>query len=705
MAFLVSVFLDITVARQVIGTLYLVIIPGFILLKLIGDDKFDTTEKALFSVAFSIVLLLLLGLFINQLGSLIGLSEPLSVLPLIGIITSFVVVGVIISYVRATPNVSSSIGKLELKSLIFFIIPALAVVGALTVAVNGSNSLLLITLALVATVMLLGILSSKIIPQKYYPIIILAVALTLVFHTSLSTTRIHGYDIHAEYNVFLDTHEISYWDAQSTDDMNIGRFGSMLSITILPAIYSNILNMDPAWVLKLIFPLLLSFLPLGIFKLCQPTWGNKAAFVSALLVIVQATFYIEMLGLCREIVAELFFVLILAVFFGRKIFPQRTENFCFILFSFGMIVSHYGTSLIFLFVLIGVWVLTKLRGKVAERITLTRIVFFSAILFGWYMFARSGATMQSIVQFSDFVITQLGGFFNIYSRGDEVALGLGVGVFDSAQSNWQIIGRFIAYGTQLFIIIGFFSILFRGKNRKDVHREYLLVMLLGIVLLGMTIVLPGFAKTLAMTRWYHIALLLIGPLLVLGCKQCVSLIIRKNPIRHKHVSAILIVAVLVPYFLFQTNFVYEVAGVSSWSVPLSRYRMDKSLLYGWTGYVDEQNIFPSQWLAQHVNLSETYSALKLNLTVEDSVLYADAASFFVLRSYGRTTDFELWSNYSRPNQGDLLYLSSLAVDYGIFLHPWTFNPEWNSSYIAPQMQFMDKVYSNGRSGIWIYPPR
>ena len=703
---LISIFLDIAVARQVFSIVYLAFIPGFILLKLIGAEKFDTLEKILFSLVFSIIILLLLGLFINQLGSIIGFSEPLGLLPMITTITVFVMGGVIASYLRSAPCISLSQGKFEAKGIVFFILPLLSVIGALEVAANGSNSILLLTLALVATVMGLAIVSRKIVPPKYYALVILCVSLTLVFHTSFSTTRIHGYDIHSEYSVFLETYDANYWDAQSANNMNVGRFSSMLSITILPTIYSNISNLDPAWILKIVFPIFLAFIPLFIFKLCKPRWGDKTALVSALLVTVQATFFVEMLGLCREIVAELFLVSLLVVLFGRDVFPKRIENLCFILFSFGMIVSHYGISLIFLFILVGVWGLIQIRRRVTGKITLISVLLFSVMLFGWYMFVRSGATMQSIMQIGEFVATQLGSFFNFSSRGDVVALGLGVGVFDSAQSNWQVIGRFVAYGTQFLIALGFLSLLIKRRNDKrqnkeTINREYFYILLLGTALLGMTIIVPGFATTLAMTRWYHITLLLISPFLVLGCKQCVSLVIRNNKVKHAQLTSILIVLIVVPYFLFQTNFVYEVAGVNSWSVPLSKYRMDESLLYGWTGFVDDLNVFPSQWFSQNVDPAQFYPDQTNNQTQAESTLYTDPGTFFVLRSYGRTKQFQFVTNYTHPAKGDFVYLSSLAISHGVILHPYTFDPQWDSSEIAPQLEFMSNIYSNGKSGIWI----
>lgn len=693
LALLAAVFLNIAVARQIIGILYLTFLPGFIILKLLNVGELDTIEGALFSIGFSIAFLMLLGLFLNQFGPFAGISEPLSMVPMMGSISSFVLAGELVSYFRVAHGSSFSvIGKIELKPLIFLIIPVLSVVGALCVAINGTNSFLLLTVILVSTVLGVSIISSKIVPPKYYAIVIFSVALAMVFYSSLATIRIQGFDIHAEYNVFVDTQEEAYWDHSAPIETSFERFGHMLSVTVLPTIYSNILDMDAAWILKTVFPLMLSFVPLGVFRLWQTKWGNRTAFIAAFVLMVQTTFYTEMLGLCRQIVAELFLVLLLLIFFGKKNMDSRIKNICFIAFGFGLIASHYGIALVFSFIVFGVWLLVRVSRKSLGKITLVHVALFSVMMFGWYMFTRSGATVQSIFDFGEFVLMQLGGFSDISSRGPDVSLGLGLGLTESARSNWQVLGRLFAYAAQFLIAIGFVSLI-ANRKKRNIDWEYFLVLLLGTSLLVMTILLPGFATTLAMTRWYHIALLLIAPFLVLGCDQCISLLRRKNMIKNKQLATILIVVVLIPYFWFQTNFVYEVAGVSSWSVPLSRYRMDKSRLYGWSGYVNEQSVLGAQWLARNAHLKEVGWGL-----------HADYASVRVLVSYGGADQIAYWMNISKPAAGDLLYLSPLVVVYGMILHPYTNSYEWNSSELSPQLRFMNGIYSNGGSEIWLNTP-
>jgi len=121
--------------------------------------------------------------------------------------------------------------------------------------------------------------------------------------------------------------------------------------------------------------------------------------------------------------------------------------------------------------------------------------------------------------------------------------------------------------------------------------------------------------------------------------------------------------------------------------------MDKSRLYGWAGYVDEQSVFGAQWLARNVHLNEVGWGL-----------YADYASVYVLASYGGADQIAYWMNISNPATGDLLYLSPLVVVYGMILHPYTLNYEWNSSELSPQLRFMNGIYSNGGSEIWSYSP-
>src|SRR3989304_9151595 len=83
-----TIFLNIPIARQVLGFIYFTFVPGYIILKLLKLNDFGWEYKILFSVGFSIVFLMLVGLVLNESFLAFGLSQPLSLIPLMIVLNS-----------------------------------------------------------------------------------------------------------------------------------------------------------------------------------------------------------------------------------------------------------------------------------------------------------------------------------------------------------------------------------------------------------------------------------------------------------------------------------------------------------------------------------------------------------------------------------------------------------------------------------------
>jgi len=218
--------------------------------------------------------------------------------------------------------------------------------------------------------------------------------------------------------------------------------------------------------------------------------------------------------------------------------------------------------------------------------------------------------------------------------------------------------------------------------------EYAVFSSLGMVLLAMTILLPRFASTMNMSRFYHVILFFLAPFFVLGCEALIRFLAKQK--KQLYVP-ILTAIILVPYFLFQTGFVYEVTGAKSWSVPLSKYRMDKVLLYYDYGYVDEKSVFGAQWMSK-------------NLDTEYMQIYVDEVSRYkILTSYGMIRDtapnVKVLSNTTLLTINGTLYLSQLNIVHGIIVSDKHYT--WNSSELYPHLNDMNKIYSNGGSEIYI----
>ncbi|MEM2145351.1 MAG: DUF2206 domain-containing protein [Candidatus Jordarchaeaceae archaeon] len=678
---LLVTFFDIPFARQIIGFFYLTFIPGFVALKLLKLENLGVIEKLLFVVGLSISLLMLLGLAINEVGPVIGIQKPLEFTSLILPISSFVLFGVFVSYFKNMEK--QHLGAITLKDLLksslLVASTLLGVLGGLWVDIYGNNLLLLFMLLFVAILFSVSVLSKNLFPSKYHSIILFTIALGLLFHALLFSRYIvpHGSDVPSEYFVFKNTNYDAHW-GQSIQllESAFGRYYSMLSITILPTFYIQILNMDSTLLFKTIYPLIFALVPLGVYIVWQRYIGKKYAFIATFFFIAQQTFYTEMLGLNRQIVAELFFVLLLLVILNNKLMAV-SKIALFTIFSFGLVTSHYGLSLIFLFFLVATYFYLYLTKRSTSRFKTFSVLIFSVMLFFWYIFTCNSAVFLSITDIFNYVLMQFSDFFNPASRGQMVLVGLGL---ESPPTVLNAIGRLFAYATQFLIVVGFIGLITKRVN-FHFDEDYLSFTTLAMALLGALIVVPGLANTLNMTRFYHILLFFLAPLCALGADFLVSLVSK----RKKLLVSILLLVILVPYFLFQTGFMYEVTKSQSWSVPLSGYRMGSRLITDY-GVVTEQEVLGAQWLSSHSDSSR----LKVHV---------DPYERTPLEMYGLISRSNMsWlSNLTQVEADASAYLGKLNTVYGKVLGI----DAWNTTSIGDLvLHDLSKVYSNGDCEIY-----
>ena len=685
----VTVVFDVPIARQVLGFIYFTFLPGFIILKLLKLEELDRVETFLFSVGLSVAFLMLAGLLINESGVLLDISRPLSLLPLMIILNGFILVGGILACLRSDSVKLWEAKTLELHplTLVLTVLPILSIVGAMWVNAFANNVILLFMLVAIAVLFVITVVSKKLISPKLYPFVLFIMAISLLYHSSLISNYIvaFGSDVPVEYFVFKTTQNNAYWSSTNPyfGDLGYGRIHSMLSVTILPTIYSSLLNIDSTWVFKIVSPLIFSFVPLGLYQVWTGYVGKKHAFISAFLFMAYATFYTEMLGLNRQMIAELFFVLLLLVVLNKKM-RQPSKMACFIIFSFGLVTSHYGISEIFLFFISLISVSLVLVKRPSRNITASMVVFFFVTMFAWYIYTSGSAVFNSLLGFGDYVYSQLGEFFNPATRGQTVLRGLGL---ESPPTIWNAISRTFAYATQFLIVIGFFGLVTkRVKFRLD--NEYFAFSCVAMAFLAALILVPGLANTMNMTRFYHVLLFFLAPLCGIGAEFIVELVSKRE--KEFAVSALLLI-VLVPYFLFQTGFIYEVAGSDSWSIPLSGYRMNALRLYGQYGFTDSYSVYGARWLSNNVD-------------VENSVLYADERTCInVLTIYGVIySDYvNKLSNATTVAHNGVVYLGTLNVVEGAI--PFG-RLSWNSSELSSVFGDLDVVYANGGSEIYKQSP-
>jgi uncharacterized membrane protein len=690
-----TMLFEVPVARQVIGLLFLTFVPGFIVVKLLKFDKFDFFEIVLFSAGFSIVFLMIAGFATNELF-MFGVSHPLSVVPFMIVLNCFTLVGGVLVYLQSegVKIQGSEPFKLSPFALLFLFLPILSIVGAMYVNAYQNNLLLLFMIIAISLLFVVGVMSKKLLPSNLYPFALLMIAIAVLYSSSLISNYIvpFGSDVPVEYFLFKTTAYNAHWSSTlpflsnnlSPLGADYARENTMLAITILPTVYSTLLKMDSTWMFKLLFPLIFALVPLGLYQIWQKYVGKKYAFISAFLFIAQETFFTEMLGLNRQIIAELFFVLLLFVILNEKIKPVN-KMICFALFSFGLVTSHYAVALIFLFFISCTVVSLIVLKRPSKKLTVSMVVLFFAVMFIWYIYTSGSATFNSFLQFGNTVYGHLSDFFNPTSRGQTVLTGVGLA---QSPSIWNTISRMFAYLTEGLIIVGFIGFVSARARRRIRIDEYFILSFAAMVLLAMVILIPDLANTLDMTRFYHILLFFLAPLCVMGAVFIVRLFSKRE--KELAVCALLLI-VLVPFFLFQTEFVYEVTGSESWSISLSGYRMNPLELYGHEGYTDAYSVYGAQWLSR-------------NIDVKDSTLYADdSPASAVLMMYGMVYigDVNGLSNTTKVATNGVIYLNTLNVVDGVIPSGQL---SLNSSKLSFIFNDLDLVYSNGGSEIYKNSP-
>jgi len=681
---LVATLFDIPLLRQFICFLYFTFVPGFIILKLLKPNKLGIVEVILFSVGLSLAFLTIIGLLLNEIGPIIGFPQPLSLEVLLVVLNSVILVLVVLSSVKnkSSELLVDRIYKSSPSALFFMIFPILSIFGAMWVNTCENNIILLFMILAISLLFIISTFFEKLFPSRFYPLAVFTIAVALLYHSSFISNYLvsFGSDSFIEYFVFKTTENNAQWSSTFfySWDLETGRINAMLSTTILPTIYSRLLNMNSIWIFKIIFPFLFSFVPLGLYQMWHRYTTKKFAFISAFLFMAQETFYSEMLGLNRQMIAELFFVLLLLLILDNKI-GKNCQKVCFIMFSFGLITSHYGLSMIFLFFISFTLISLFIIKRASKKLTVYMAILFFIIMFGWYIFTSRSVVFDSFLKFGEHVYRQLSDFLNPTSRGEEVMRGLGL---EPPPTVWNIISRAFAYSTEFFILVGFVGLLTK-RVKVPIQKECFMLTLGAIGLLIALIVVPGLAETMRMARFYHILLFFLAPLCILGAKTCAQFITKQ---REAFLTITLLVVVLVPYFLFQTSFVYELVGTYSWSLPLSKHRMNPLRLYGCYGYTDVYSVYGAQWLS-HI------------ARVEDRRLIADIYSRTKeLRIYGGaySVNVKVLSNVTETKPGEVVYLSSLNVIEETVVKD---RFQWNIS----QLGFLDDlnmIYSNGKSEIY-----
>jgi len=136
-----ALFLNFTIVRAVIGLFYLSFIPGLIFIKLLKFN-FETSELVVYAAGFSLAFLMVTALVLNGFGPLVGITFPLTALPLSLVVNTVILGGAAIAYIRSSNKKTDTTPKplgFHPSYVILTLIPVLTIVGANFVNTTGDN--------------------------------------------------------------------------------------------------------------------------------------------------------------------------------------------------------------------------------------------------------------------------------------------------------------------------------------------------------------------------------------------------------------------------------------------------------------------------------------------------------------------------------------------------------------------------------------
>ena len=584
----------IPIVQELPGIFLLTLAPGFMLLRIMRFHDADVVRSVLYAVGLSLLWTMLSGLVLNTLGRVL-LHTSLISLPAAPLWTAVTLLALLFLTclrdadprdqmrrpgIRVTPSI-----------LALALLPLMAVFGALYLNWTGSNILQLLFLLATSVAGMAVVLKRKEV-SGLYPWAVYMIALALLLHVSLVSNYLNGWDIQHEYYLANQVLEAGCWSGISNYLVN-----PMLSITMLVPMYSLCTGLGPVWVFKIIFPLLFALMPVGLYWLFNRLVEERAAVMACLLLIYMFVFYGELQAVARQEIAELFLVLVLMQIFERH--GNKALRWTFLMaFGAGLVLSHYGLTLVLVGAAMIAWAvimlerlnpLPQLQKRLSRIPALSRL---SALLpagmaHGTVDLRRTKvihplfiAFVAALFLFWDVVVCSGTITTTVYGVASRIVTGVLNEMFDLGSS--QAIGAIITPSLSLassllkllylliIAIIGFEILRLvysRGANRFD--REYSSLAVSFFLIAAAGLVLPYLASSFNTSRLFHIALIILAPLVILGgqggLRRLFGLL---GAVRKERGETCILSVFLAIFLLLNAGFLNEVMGEGFTSLAL-----------------------------------------------------------------------------------------------------------------------------------------
>lgn len=671
--------IEVPLVRPFLGFIYLTFVPGAVALRILKLHSLGSVRSVLYTVGISLAILMFTGLIMTAVFPYFGVADPISLTNLI-LTLAVVLVGMcLLCFWRdrefCSPTFLESRILVSPAFLSLLLIVVLTVLGTTIMNLSGNSFLLLIVVLMISAVVIM-IGTARRVPKTIYPVAVWSISMALLFHTSLISNYLAGWDIQFEYYLSHLVVSSSHWTPTFPNPTN-----GMLDIVILAPMYSLVCNTDLIWVLKIVYPFIFSFVPVGLYHLYQVLSSEKAAFFSVIFFMSTFAFFTAMVEIARQEIAELFLVLILVLFFGQNGRPAP-RSILLVVFGSSLVVSHYGLSYLFLVSLVVVVVFARPKKvsntRRAAAISPRFVLLFGVTVFSWYTYVAASSSLNSVVKILQNIAYSIsGGLFN-----PETAEGLAF-VLESKLTPLHMIAKYLYLFSQFLLVLGFFVSVLSRKNREGTG-EYNTLAAVFLSFLVACIAIPFFADSLNTNRMYQIGLILLSPYVVIGWSSVIGRISRmKLPraIKAKpQSSSKSIVFFFVILLLFNTGFIYHVANDNPTSISF-----DDGVDYP---RFSNQEVIGAQWM---------FSAMS------GGQAYADQYRWLLLGSIDWFKASTYPPDLNQTPSGSYLFFGAQNVYGGRLLLNTAAGYGFSLEYFSALhfIESRDRLYANGQSEVFV----
>jgi uncharacterized membrane protein len=700
--------------RATVAVLYLTIVPGFLVLEVIGIDPEERTDYLLYAVGLSVVSFMFIGVVANFVLRALGVANPISELPVVFTTLTVTLALTGLYYRRDTGDgvsVSFDLDRLLSPPLLFvLLLPFLGIYGAYALQVYDTNVLLLILYAGIGLVLLLAVY--RYLPPRYYPLAIWMISISLLLQNTLVGNYLAWGDQPKEASLALFVLNNGYWDP----GVSVGFAGkyTMLRIVILHPVHALLTDLEMVWVFKLIHPILFSVTPVALYQAYKRYTDKRAAFISSFLYISLFSFFIVLSRNTRTATAILFLSLLLLLIADDDLDPVYAQLLA-ILFASAVVVSHYGVSYILLFALVLIIPLVKIMdvtlGRDSNGLTSGPFaLLYIAVTFSWYLYASpESKAFNILIGFYEQFTTALSEEF--FSASTSASTRIIANDWNSTTLEMLkyfnvLVGALIGIGL-LSVFVRLYAARYRGTSPDPslsrFDSEFLAYALVFLGIFGITF-LP--VERFNTARTYPTSLVFFAPFFIVGIRELARLL-KQAPISQVHMSDVrpLAAGLVLVFFLLNVGFISAtITHEYSTNALVEKERITdeghpREKEYFYKQYPTAYDAASSAWLLTHAYPNATVYASRWPGGVNVPIGYAQSeavqkrANPIETKLFSRTEPLGEGYVYLRPYS--YIGRGVISLPAGHFEFDWVYTDQidnkWNNK---------NRIYANGGSVIY-----